>query len=50
MIWMDESVVTSEKCWNDAGDLKRSVLNELFENLTRLNALKEKFGRVIRRS
>ena len=48
--WMDESVVTSEKCWNDAGDLKRSVLNELFENLTCLNALKGKFGRVIRRS
>ena len=34
----------------DAGDLKRSELNELVENMTCLNALEGKFGRVIRRS
>ena len=34
----------------DAGDLKRSELNELVENLTCLNALEGKFGKVIRRS
>ena len=35
----------------DAGDLKRSELNELDENLTCLNALEGKnFGKVIRRS
>ena len=35
----------------DVGDLKRSELNELVENLTRLNALDgRKFGKVIRRS
>ena len=51
MRWMDERVVTSEKCWNeDAGDLKSSELNELIENLTCLNALDGKFGKVIRRS
>ena len=33
---MDEEVVTSEKCWID---LKRSELDELIENWTRLNAL-----------
>ena len=40
---MDERVVASEKLeWyrgEDAGDLKRSELNELVENLTCLNAL-----------
>ena len=43
--WMDERVVASEKCWyrgEDAGDLKRSELNELVEKLTCLNALEEK--------
>ena len=45
--WMDERVVASEKCWNwyrgeDAGDLKRSELNKLVENLTCLNALQVK--------
>ena len=34
----------------DAGDLKRSELHELVENLTCVNALEEKFGKVIRRS
>ena len=39
--WMDERVVTSEKWYRgeDAGDLKRSELHELVENLTCLNAL-----------
>ena len=44
---MDERVVTLEKCWSgteekNAGDLKRSELNELVENLTCLNALEGK--------
>ena len=34
----------------DAGDLRRSELNELVGNLTCLNALEEKFGKVIRGS
>ena len=34
----------------DAGDLKRSELNEWVENLTSLNAFEGKFGKVIRRS
>ena len=34
----------------DAGDLKKSELNELVVNMTCLNALEEKFGKVIRRS
>ena len=34
----------------DAGDLKKRILNELFENLTCLNAFEGKFGKVIRRS
>ena len=34
----------------DAGDLKRSELNELVENLTCLNAFEEKIWKVIRRS
>ena len=34
----------------DAGDLKRSELKELVENLTCLNALERKIGKVIRRS
>ena len=34
----------------DAGDLKRSESNELVENLTCLNALEGKFGKVIRMS
>ena len=34
----------------DAGDLKRSELNDSVENLTRLNALEGTFGKVIRRS
>ena len=34
----------------DAVDLKRSELNELVDNLTCLNALEGKFGKVIRRS
>ena len=33
----------------DAGDLKRSELNELVENWTCLNALRGKFGKLIRR-
>ena len=41
---MDERVVTSEVLeWNrgeDAGDLKRSELNELVDNLTCPNAVK----------
>ena len=40
--WMDERVVTSEKCWNgieeDARDVKRIESNQLVENLTCLNA------------
>ena len=41
---MDERVVTSKKCWTwyreeDAGDLRRSELNEFVENMTALNAL-----------
>ena len=35
---------------DDAGDLKRSELNELVKNLTWLNALEDKFWKVIRRS
>ena len=43
----NEEVVTSETRWigvrgEDAGDLKRSELNELVENLTCLNALERK--------
>ena len=34
----------------DAGDLKRSELNDLVENLTCLNALEGNFGKVIRKS
>ena len=34
----------------DAGDLKRSELNELVENRTCLNTFEGKFGKVIRRS
>ena len=34
----------------NAGDLKRNDLNELVENLTCLNALEGKFGKVIRKS
>ena len=53
--WMDERVVTSEKCWIGTEekmprDLKRSELNELVENLTCLDALEGKIGKVIRRS
>ena len=45
---MDERVVTSGEVleWQrgeDAGDLKRSELNELVENLTCLNAFEGKF-------
>ena len=45
---MDERVVTSGEVleWyrgDDAGDLKRSELNEFFENLTCLNAFEGKF-------
>ena len=49
--WMDEGVVTSEKCWIgiekkiDAGDRRRNVLNGLIENVTALNALEGKFGK-----
>ena len=53
--WMDERVVTLEKCWNGSEEkmlvISREVnLNELVENWTRLNALKVKFGKVIRMS
>ena len=34
----------------DAGDLKRSELNELVENLTCLNVFEGKFEKLIRRS
>ena len=45
---LDERVFTSEKCWNsseeeDAGDLKRSALNEWVETWSCLNAQEGKF-------
>ena len=38
--WMDEGVVAAEKCWSGIEEV---------ENLTRLNALEGKFGKVFRR-
>ena len=52
--WMDERVVTSEKCSNGIEEnmleIPRSELNELVENLTCINAFEGKIGKVIRRS
>ena len=48
--WMDEGRYVGEVSdWcrgEDAGDLKRSALNELVENLTGLNALERKIWKI----